>query len=124
MACVLRPDTSPGTFFDAETVAGTTATLFVRVQAAAPPPIRVVSAGVNNSPLPVDNSGPESIVRLAFRTAGTYFVDLVVVGTSVGDHVELLEACGGPQVQVLTSRRVGQAPGGPNPLLSFTFHAR
>jgi hypothetical protein len=114
MACNLRSDTT-GTF-DVLGAAGDTPTVFL----SAPPTARITAATLNNTPLAIDATGHVSLKAL---NRGGNPLNLIVEGTLEGDMVMLAEACDDASTRDLCEQRVGAAPGGANPFISFTIHA-
>jgi len=114
MACQLRKD--PSRTFCAFGAAGATATVFIE----GPPTARVTNALMNDTALAI---GADGRIRLTPLKRGTNPLEMVIAGLQTGDEVTLSEACDDDTTQTLCGKRIGDAPGGGNPVVIFRLHA-
>ena len=116
MACNMSTD--PADRFDALTSRGSTATVFIRSDAA--PTATVTAATFNGAVVPIDAAGKMS---LPAATLGTNVLNTTIERMNAGDDIQLVEDCGGGQQVSLKTKFAGAAPGGADPVVSFRIHA-
>ena len=123
--CKLSPRQDPASVCDALAVVDSTAIVLVRIDKDPPAHVRITAANLNGASLAVDNAGTESKIRLTFPKPGSYYLDVTIAGDNVQprDKVQLVEDCGAGTTRILVTHRVGAAPGGFNPLVSYEICA-
>lgn len=115
MACLLRPDPTPGR--DVLGTSATTPKVFIRSDTA--PNATVVAAMLGNDPIDVT----DKVFTLPSLKAGVNVLNLVIEGIAADDDVQLVEDCGGGETRLLKKKFAGSAPGGANPHVGFSIHA-
>src|SRR5687767_6896727 len=114
MACNLRKD--PEDRFDALSAAGRTATVFIRSDAS--PDVKITAATFNRVPVEVGDDG--RIDLPSFRR-NTNVLNLTIEGVQPGDDIQLVEEC--ETGETLSTKTVGSAPGGADPVMGFRISA-
>ena len=116
MACNLKKD--PQDRFDALTISGLTATVFIKSNDA--PTASVTAASLNGVDVPV---GADGKMKLPAFQKGTNILNFTIEGAEAGDDIQLVEDCGNGQSLSLKTKLLGAAPGGADPVVGFRIHA-